>query len=98
MAISNEQLAELILGFAKSQNAIIEALTHHFGDGTAGTRFRDQYVTPTLHNYARIRDHAENPTFEDLPAQVLWRLQGSHKANDQPIKEWLEQELARLTS
>jgi hypothetical protein len=58
MSITNEQLAELILGFAKSQNAVIEALTHHFGDGTAGTRFRDQYVIltftdPTIHRLPR---------------------------------------------
>lgn len=97
MAISNEQIAELMLGIAKSQNAIIDAVALHLGQ-QAGTVFRGRAVIPTLQGYARIQDHGALPTWQDLPSRVLLQLQGNHPAGVQPVQEWLLQEVSRLTA
>jgi hypothetical protein len=107
MSISNEQLAELIVGFAKSQNAIIDALVHHLGKGGTsqdgvvnreGVNFRMRSVIPTLQSYAHIDDRSVPPTFQDLPSRVLLQLQGSSRDGAMPVHEWLSQELDRLTT
>jgi hypothetical protein len=105
MSISNEQLAELIIGFAKSQNAIIDALVQYFGrinqDGSVnkdGANFRGRVVIPTLQSYAHIEDRSVPPTLQDLPSRVLLQLQGSPRDGAMPVQEWLAQELDRLTA
>lgn len=107
MSISNEQLAELIVGFAKSQNAIIDALVHHLGKGGInqdggvnrdGANFRGRSVIPTLQSYAHIENRSAPPTLQDLPSRVLLQLQGSPRDGAMPVQEWLAQELERLTA
>jgi hypothetical protein len=63
MQISAQQLAELLLGIARAQAAIIQGLENEM----AGIRGR---IMPALQNVAHMRDHP-NPTLTDLPVRVL---------------------------
>ncbi len=63
MQITAQQLAELLLGIARAQAAIIQGLENEM----AGVRGR---IVPALQNVAHLRDHP-NPTLTDLPVRVL---------------------------
>jgi hypothetical protein len=58
-----QQLAELLLGIARAQAAIIQGLENEM----AGIRGR---IMPALQNVAHLRDHPQ-PTLTDLPVRVL---------------------------
>ncbi len=94
MSITNQQLAELIVGFAKSQNAIIDSIVHHVGQD--GKTFRGRSVVATLQDYAHVINHAAQPTLQDLPSRVWLKLQAAPRGGQQPIEQWLAQELDRL--
>ena len=64
MQISAQQLAELLLGIARAQAAIIQGLENEM----AG--IRSSRIIPALQNVAHLRDHP-NPTLTDLPSRVL---------------------------
>ncbi len=95
MSITNEQLAELLVGVARSQEAVIKALVHHFGTG-AGNRFLGDSLIPTLQGDAHVRQHEALPTLVDLPSRLLLQLQGTARIGSPPIEEWVAQELDRL--
>jgi hypothetical protein len=63
MQISAQQLAELLLGIARAQAAIVQGLENEM----AGVRGR---IIPALQNVAHLRDHPQ-PTLVDLPVRVL---------------------------
>src|SRR5258706_6776357 len=63
MEISPQQLAELLLGIARAQAAVVQGLENEM----AGVRGR---IIPALQNVAHLRDHP-NPTLTDLPSRVL---------------------------
>lgn len=94
MAISNEQLAELIIGFAKSQNAIIEAFVQQMPNNE-GLGLRGQILIPILRNNENIGNNVP-PTLSDLPSRILLQLQGSQQ-DVSKIQEWLTKELNRIT-
>jgi len=62
--ISSQHLAELLLGIARTQAAMVQALESQ----TAG--FRSAHAVPALQDAARLREHPE-PTLADLPARIL---------------------------
>ena len=62
--ISSQHLAELLIGIARAQAAIIQALENEMGG------FRSNRALPALQNVAHLRDHPE-PTLVDLPVRVL---------------------------
>lgn len=95
--MTNEQLAELLVGIAKSQQAIIDSVAHHLGND-AGRSFKSMSVIPTLQGAAGLHNRGAQPTFGDLPSRLLLQLQGGPQAGRPPIQEWLAQELARLTA
>jgi hypothetical protein len=64
MQISAQQLAELLLGIARAQAAIIQGLENEMA-GVRGGR-----IIPALQNVAHMRDHPQ-PTLTDLPVRVL---------------------------
>jgi hypothetical protein len=64
MEISAQQLAELLLGIARAQAAIIQGLENEMA-GVRGGR-----IIPALQNVAHLRDHPQ-PTLTDLPVRVL---------------------------
>ncbi len=64
MQISAQQLAELLLGIARAQAAIIQGLENEMAGIRSGR------IIPALQNVAHLRDHP-NPTLTDLPVRVL---------------------------
>jgi len=64
MDISAQQLAELLLGIARAQAAIIQGLENELAGIRSGR------IIPALQNVAHLRDHPQ-PTLTDLPVRVL---------------------------
>jgi len=64
MQISAQQLAELLLGIARAQAALVHGLESEI----AG--IRSSHIIPALQNVAHLRDHPQ-PTLTDLPVRVL---------------------------
>jgi hypothetical protein len=60
MQISAQQLAELLLGIARAQAALVHGLESEM----AG--IRSGHLVPALQNVAHLRDHPQ-PTLTDLP-------------------------------
>lgn len=68
MEISSEYLADLLIGIAKAQTAVIDAMDR------ASPGFRNTHAVPLLQIAANMR--AGDPRLIDLPARVLLRMQG----------------------
>jgi len=64
MEISSQQLAELLVGIARAQAALIGGIE----SAMAGTK--NTHIAPMLQNAAHLRDHP-NPTLIDLPVRIL---------------------------
>jgi hypothetical protein len=64
MQISAQQLAELLLGIARAQAAIVQGLENEMAGVKSGR------IVPALQNVAHMRDHPQ-PTLTDLPVRVL---------------------------
>jgi len=59
-----QQLAELLLGIARAQAAMIQGLENELAGVRSGR------IIPALQNVAHLRDHPD-PTLTDLPVRVL---------------------------
>ncbi|MEN8517829.1 hypothetical protein [Burkholderia sp. RS02] len=94
MALTNDQLAELLVGIARSQKAIIDSVKLHLGQAD-GLRFQAGALIPTLQGAAAIAHHGQ-PTFHDLPSRILLQIQGDPRAGAPRLEEWVAQELNRL--
>lgn len=68
MEISSEYLAELLIGIARSQNAIIDAMDR------SSPGFRNTHALSMLNVAANMR--TPDPRLIDLPSRVLLRMQG----------------------
>jgi len=68
MNISAAQLAELLAGIAKAQNAIIDAVERANGG------WRNTHMSPMLNVAANMR--SAEPRLIDLPSRILMRYQG----------------------
>jgi hypothetical protein len=64
MEISAQQLAELLLGIARAQAAMVQGLENEMAGVRSGR------IIPALQNVAHLRDHPQ-PTLTDLPVRVL---------------------------
>ncbi len=64
MEISAQQLAELLLGIARAQAALVQGLENELAGIRSGR------IVPALQNVAHLRDHPQ-PTLTDLPVRVL---------------------------
>jgi hypothetical protein len=64
MQVTAQHLAELLLGIARAQAAIIQGLENEMAGIRSGR------IVPALQNTAHLRDHP-NPTLTDLPSRVL---------------------------
>jgi hypothetical protein len=69
MQISAQQLAELLMGIARAQAAMVQALENEMGG------FRSGRAVPALQNAAHLRDHPD-PTLVDLPVRILLSTMG----------------------
>jgi hypothetical protein len=75
MQISAQHLAELLMGIARAQAAIVQGIENEM----AG--FRSGRAVPALQNVAHLRDHPE-PTLTDLPIRILLTTMGGRTGPD----------------
>jgi hypothetical protein len=87
MEISAHQLAELLIGIARAQNAVI----HGIDNAMAG--IKTQNIVPMLQNAAHLRDHPE-PSLVDLPVRILLTTQGRVPPDPSVVAADLERLLA----
>ena len=81
-AMTNIQLAELLMGIAKAQAAIIDAIER------AEPGFKNNHAVPMLTTAANVR--AAVPRIQDLPARILLRMQGRAAFDVAQIQQDLE--------
>ena len=84
--MDNTQLAELLMGIAKAQHAIIDAIDR------AEPGFRNNHAVHILTTSANVR--AAVPRIQDLPSRILLRMQGRAAFDVVQIKQDLEAALA----
>ena len=82
--LSTQQLAELLVGIARAQQAIIDAIE----SSKAG--FKGTHLSPALMNVARVRDTHRALQLGDLPARVLMQCMGRNGPNVEQIARDLE--------
>ena len=84
--MDNTQLAELLMGIARAQNAVIDAIER------AEPGFRNNHAVPILTIAANVR--AAVPRIQDLPSRILLRMQGRAPFDLAQIQQDLEAALA----
>ncbi len=84
--MDNTQFAELLMGIAKAQNAVIDAVER------ANPGFRNNHAVAMLTTAANVR--AAAPRLQDLPARILLRMQGRAAFDVAAIEQDLERALA----
>src|SRR5262245_56328382 len=67
--LTTQQLAELLLGVARAQNAIIEAMEN------SSRGFKSGHFRPTLETVSRIRSNQPD-SLVDFPARLLLQMMG----------------------
>ena len=67
--VTTQQLAELLLGIARAQNAIIEAMEN------SNKGFKSGHFRPALETTSRIRSNQPD-TLVDFPARLLLQMLG----------------------
>jgi len=82
MNLTTDQLADLLIGIARAQNAVIEAMER------SSPGFRSQHAVPIITVAANMR--AGDPRMIDLPSRVLLRLQGRVAVDPAGVKADLE--------
>ena len=88
--ISAQQLAELLIGIARAQAAVVLGVDN----AMAGTK--TQYIVPALQNAAHLRDHPD-PTLTDLPVRILLTSQGRVPPDPAVVVRELERLLGSAT-
>ena len=84
--MDNQQLAELLSGIAKANNAMLDAFER------AHPGFKSTHLAPVLNVAANMRSAA--PRLVDLPARILLRYQGRVAVDTAAIRA----DLDRLTA
>jgi hypothetical protein len=82
--VTTQQLAELIIGIARAQQAIIEALESQ----KAG--YRGTHLGPALDNAAKSRVTTRPLTLQEFPARVLMQCMGRAGPNVEQLTRDLE--------
>jgi hypothetical protein len=86
-----QQIAELIVGIAKSQIALINAIE------AALPGFMMKHAIPVLQTAAHVSKPDLQPTLTDLPSRVLLQTLGSlPPERRKKFEEWLHLEVGRL--
>ena len=80
--MDNTQLAELLMGIAKAQQAVIDAIER------AQPGFKNNHAVPMLTTAANVR--APVPRIQDLPSRILLRMQGRAAFDIAQIQQDLE--------
>ena len=87
--ISNRQIAQLLVGIARAQQAIVDAVE------SSRPGFRSTHLSPALMNAARVRDTHRALQFSDLPARILLQCMGRNGADVDRVHNDLEEIIAR---
>jgi len=82
MDLTLDHLADLLIGIARAQNAVIDAMERR------EPGFRSTHAVPLITVAANMR--AGDPRMIDLPARVLLRLQGRAAVDPASVKADLE--------
>ena len=82
MNLTTEHLADILIGIARAQNAVIEAMER------ASPGFRNTHALPLITLAANMR--AGDPRMIDLSARILMRLQGRVALDATAVKADLE--------
>src|SRR6266704_401888 len=82
MNLTTEHLADILIGVARAQNAVIEAMER------ASPGFRNTHALPLITLAANMRDGA--PRMIDLSSRILMRLQGRVALDNAAVKADLE--------
>jgi len=85
MTLTHQQLAELLAGIARSQQAIVDAVDR------AQPGFRGTYLLPTLNVAANLR--IPQVRLLDLPSRILLRSQGRVPMDAETIQRALQEAL-----
>jgi hypothetical protein len=84
MNITTQQLAELLIGIARAQQAIIDAVD------AQKPGFKGTYMGPALDSVAKIRSTGRAPSLQDFPARVLMQCQSRSGPNLEQVVRDLE--------
>jgi len=82
MNLTTEHLADILIGIARSQNALIDALER------ISPGFHNMHAMPLLNIAANTR--VAEPRMIDFPARILLRLQGRVALENAAVKADLE--------
>ena len=82
MNLTTEQLAEILIGIARAQNAVIDAMER------ASPGFRNTHAVPLITLAANMR--AGDPRMIDLSSRILMRLQGRVALDPAAVKADLD--------
>jgi len=82
MNLTTDHLADILIGIARAQNAVIDAFDR------ASPGFRSQHAAPLITLAANMR--AGDPRMIDLSARILMRLQGRVALDAAQVKADLE--------
>lgn len=89
--ITAQQLAELLIGIARAQAAVIQ------GVDNAMAGIKTQNIVPALQNAAHLRDHPE-ATMTDLPVRILLTSQGRVPPDPAAVAKELERLFSGVAS
>ena len=81
--LTTQQLAQLLLGIARAQNAIIEAME------TQKAGFKSAHFRPTLESASRIRSN-RTETLTDFPSRLLLQMLGRTGPDAERVAKDLE--------
>jgi len=82
MNLTTEHLADILIGIARAQNAVVDAMER------ASPGFRNNHAVPLITVAANMR--AGDPRMIDLPSRILMRLQGRVALDNAAVKADLE--------
>jgi hypothetical protein len=82
MNLTTAHLADILIGIARAQNAVIEAMER------ASPGFRNTHAVPLITLAANMR--AGDPRMIDLPSRILMRLQGRVALDNTAVKADLD--------
>jgi len=88
MNLTTQQLAEILIGIARSQQALIEAIE------SMKAGFKGTYLAPALDSVAKIRATGRPLQLQEFPARVLLQCQGRAGPNVAQIVRDLDALLA----
>jgi hypothetical protein len=82
--VTTQQLAEILIGIARTQQAIVEGME------SLKAGFKTTHFAPSLDNTAKIRVTTRPLTLQEFPARVLMQCMGRAGPNVEQITRDLE--------